>query len=335
MPNEGSLWRCGGKVAGRNWAGNSTRQGERKVPGAMAVKIIDYLRPRTVREAASLLRKHERDAFVLGGGVSVVLSGSPRPMRAIDLSRLGLDRIDWKPNSIRLGAMVTLESLLESDAVAEVWNGVIPEACRTAATRPVRNLITIGGNIVQCYYWSTLPPLLLALEGKITIAGPQKTRTVTADEFFTIHPRRFLKRGEVVTRVDVPLPTPTPREKGGRKVRWGAAFLKFAKTYNDYAMINACAVVATEGDTVRKVRLTIGALDTLPQRFSEEEQGFAGIPFREEEARRVCEAAADRARVREDLRAGSEYRRHVAGVVLFRALRTAWNRATSREGKDS
>jgi len=296
----------------------------------MAVTITEYLRPRSVREAGRLLKRYGRGAQVVGGGVSLVLSGSPRPIRAVDLATLGLTGIERRSSVLRLGAMTSLEAILGSEDAAAVWSGVLPEACRTAATRPVRDLITVGGNIVQCYYWSTLPPLLLALEARIAVAGPEKNRTVPAAEFFALHPRKALVAGEIVTRVDIPSPG-TGKTGGGKAktIQWGAAFLKFAKTYNDYAMVNACVVVGVEGGIIRAARLVVGALDTLPFRLGEAvEASLIGNPYEEKRCRDICRAAAAEVPVREDLRASADYRREVAGVMLHRTLALAWRRAT-------
>lgn len=300
----------------------------------MAVKITEYLRPGTLREASDILERHGRDGLVIGGGVSVVLSGSPRPMHAVDLSNLGLNRIERCEDGLRLGAMVSLEDLIQSPVAGAVWTGLLPEACRTAATKAVRDLITVGGNIVQCYYWSTLPPLLLAVEGRITVAGRETSRDVPAVEFFRSHPRKRLSPGEIVTAVEIPVPPVPSAASDG--LRWGAAFLKFAKTHNDYGMVNACAVVGIEGGAdgnasggaIREIRLALGALDTLPVRCAGAEAALTGAAFDEGRAREACAAAVANLGIREDFRASTEYRRRVAAVYLHRALAEAWRRAT-------
>jgi CO/xanthine dehydrogenase FAD-binding subunit len=293
----------------------------------MAVRITEYLHPRSLREASTILKREGDRAVVVGGGVSMVLSGSPKAVKAVDLSGLGLNTIEHRDAEIRLGGLVTLQELIESPEASGMWGGLLAEACRTAATRPVRNLITIGGNMVQCYYWSTLPPLWLALQAKIRIAGPEKTRTASADDFFRTHPRRFLQPGEIVTRVDLPVPDSKPFRRGHGGLRWGAAFLKFAKTFNDYAMVNACAAVAVGDGRIRKVRLVLGALDILPERCAAAEEALAGKPFDENRAREVCHKAAQAASIRQDFRADADYRRRIAAVFLQRALQTAWQRA--------
>jgi carbon-monoxide dehydrogenase medium subunit len=302
-----------------------------RIASDMAATICDYLRPRTLREALALLGSGDKRTLVIGGGVSVVLSGPAHPVRAIDLQGLGLDTITLKGNRLRIGAMTTLHALETSAEAAKVAGGVVCKACRTAASLPLRNLISVGGNIVQCYYWSTLPPLLLGLDAVVCLQSAEGRRTMPAAEFFSTHPRKHLAPGELVVGVELPL-VPASRGRGGKagSVSHGASFLKYAKTSMDYAQVHAFAWLEVEDRVVRQARVAVGALDTLPARCPEAEALVTGKPLDEKLAREAGRAGVAHRAIRADIRVSREYRRRVAAVYLASALEAAWHKANPR-----
>lgn len=288
----------------------------------MAVRITEYVRPRTLKAALELLAEKTPKTIPVGGGVSIVLSGAPTQVRAVDLHGLGLADITLQEHNLRVGAMATLEQLARIPEAAEVLCGVIRSALRTAGTQPMRNLITVGGNIVQCYYWSTLPPLLLALDARIHLSRAGAQRTVSADEFFAVHPLKFLAAGEIVTGVDMPL----PKQDG---TQWGASFMKCTRTSNDYAWVHTCALLQMKGGVVHRARLAVGALNTLPVRCPEGEQVLTGNVPDDALVAQAVQASVPALDVRADIRASKAYRRRIAGVYLERAIKAAVRPDTS------
>ena len=80
----------------------------------MPVSITDYLRPASLKEALTLLAEDPTHHVVIAGGVSIVLSGAPRRVRAVDLQRVGLGEISQVGDELRLGAMATLDDVIRS-----------------------------------------------------------------------------------------------------------------------------------------------------------------------------------------------------------------------------
>ena len=284
----------------------------------MAVTITDYVRPRSLKEALALLAEPHPHSVVVGGGIAVSLSGAPRHVRGIDLAHAGLNRIETAGHTIRIGAMATLNQIAAVPELQTAFGGMVPKALRTAGSPPLRNMITAGGNIVQCYYWSTLPPLLMALDAKIEMARAGSHRTVTAEEFFEVHPVKFLEQGEIVTRVAIPLDP-----VGKRGMKYGAAFAKCAKTANDYALIHACAVVGVSGKHVEHCRLVLAALGALPERCHAAEQHLIANRIDDATAAEAARLAVEKVTMRRDTRASNDYRRRVAAEYLKRAIMEA------------
>jgi putative selenate reductase FAD-binding subunit len=94
----------------------------------------------------------------------------------ISLENLGLDFVEWRSSALRIGAAATFQQCLEAPGV--------PEAIRTAfagtASRTLRNMATVGGELGLCPEDSLLIPLLAALDAQVRIAG---RRPLTIEEY--------------------------------------------------------------------------------------------------------------------------------------------------------
>ncbi|MCX7626242.1 MAG: FAD binding domain-containing protein [Candidatus Sumerlaeaceae bacterium] len=275
----------------------------------MPVTVTDYLRPSSLKEALALLAEDPAKTIAVGGGISVVLSGAPRRVRAVDLQHTGINEIKKTKDELCLGAMASLDDLVKSPLCGKFAGGVLCEGLRTAATEPIRRLITVGGNIVQCYYWATLPPLLIALDGRVHLRSVEHRRTVKASEFFARPPMRQLDRGELITEVSFPL---LPKRV--------AAFEKLAKTSNDYALIHVVVSYVPKRGKVSDARVVVAACTNLPVRCAEVESYLEGQTINFAVAKEAGQLATHHVKLRGDFRASSEYRRRVLPVLVQRAL---------------
>lgn len=275
----------------------------------MPVTITDYLRPRSLKEALELLAEDPGRTIAVGGGISVVLSGAPRRVRAVDLQYTGINEIKMTKDQLHLGAMATLDDVLRSPLCGRIAGGLLSEGLRTAASEPIRRLITVGGNIAQCYYWATLPPLLLALDGHVHLRTAEHRRTLKATEFFAFPPMRQLGRGELIIEVSLPL-----------KPKRIAAFEKYARTSNDYALIHVVVSYVPKRGKVSDARVVVGACTTLPVRCPEAEQYLEGRVIDLPTAMEAGRLASHHVKMRGDFRASPAYRHRVLAVLVQRAL---------------
>ena len=238
-----------------------------------------------------------------------------RPPRVINLKTIaGLDKIEVDDKgALKLGATATIAQLEEHPQVKEKFPGLV-EAAHSIATAQIRNLGTIGGNLCQrprCWYFrlenyqcrkkggtecfakqgenkynaifgggksnyvhpSDLAPMLVALEATVSIAGPDGARTIPLADFFimpSIDVRRenVLKDGEIVTQVQVPA-----SPLAGR-----STYLKFKERDSmDFAIAAvAAAVDLAENKTVRRARLVLGGVGTIPWHAPAAEEFLAG-----------------------------------------------------------
>ncbi len=155
--------------------------------------ITAYHRPKTLEEALTLLT--QPNMVPLGGG-TLLAHPTQDSVEAVDLQALGLDTVKKQGNSLEIGAMATLQQLLESESC--------PEALKTAlkleAPLNLRNAATVAGTLVACDGRSTFATVLLALDAKIDIRySSNDARVTNIGEFLPLRERGL------ITSITIPL----------------------------------------------------------------------------------------------------------------------------------
>ncbi|MGO9410575.1 MAG: FAD binding domain-containing protein [Spirochaetia bacterium] len=139
--------------------------------------VTDILKPATIQEALKA-RALPGTAF-LGGGTWLNAARSAEPVTLISLERLGLQSIELSGKQCVVGATATLQHIVDRPE--------LPAALRTAAgftaSRTLRNMMTVGGEVALHPADSTLVPLLLAMEAEVSVAG--KRRPVPIKDFLS------------------------------------------------------------------------------------------------------------------------------------------------------
>ena len=124
--------------------------------------IIEYARPETVEETIRLLMRSEPKTIPLGGG-TYLSQHSEGKVAVVDLQRLGWNQIIENSGTLEVGAMVTLQQLLES--------GMLPKAVVSAlhheTGQNMRSQMTIAGSIVTSDGRSAFTTALLALNSRL------------------------------------------------------------------------------------------------------------------------------------------------------------------------
>lgn len=160
--------------------------------------ITAYHRPKTLDEALALLTQPNRTP--LGGG-TLLSKPTSEPVEAVDLQSLNLDTIEKQGNSLKIGATVSLQELLESKHSPEAFKS----ALRLEAPLNLRNTATVAGTLVSCDGRSTLVSMLLAADAKIEQMrlddSKIASRTSNLGDFL---PLRDLQ-GWLITSVTIPL----------------------------------------------------------------------------------------------------------------------------------
>ena len=277
----------------------------------MLLPRVEYARPSSVDEALRILREHDGARALAGGQtlINVMKARAAAPDVLVDLADLAdLRTISIAGDRLELGAMVTNARLCESDEVA-VSRPILAEVAAQIADMQVRNRGTIGGNVCASDPTNHFPPLLVALGATMTIAGGDGERTVSADEFFLGVYMTAVGEGELLTKITVPA-----------AAHPGDAFAALTIGKSGTCIVNAAASV--NGET----RVVIGCVSATPVRATELEERLRG-GAEPEEAANGLGATLDPP---DDVHASADYRRHLAEVLVARAVRNARERSVAR-----
>lgn len=284
---------------------------------------FDYHRPETLDEAVSLLSGHGWDAKVLAGGQSLVPAMNFRlaaPAVLIDLNRVaGLGYLREDGGGLRIGAM-TRQRVAERSAEVARLAPLIAETLPFVAHPQIRNRGTIGGSVAHADPAAELPAVLLALGARVHVRGPGGARTIGADDFFTGLFATALEHDEILTEVELPALPP----------RAGWSFMEVSRRHGDFGLAGV-AVSLSLDDTgrcgaARIALLGVGEGPVLAR-------GAADALIGSAPSADAVRAAADAARAEidppADIHASSDYRRHLVGVLVSRALPVAFARASA------
>ena len=252
--------------------------------------IKSYVFPETLAEADELLHRDTRAAAVLGGCCWLKL-GCRRISRAIDLTRLGLDQIEVKDGCLELGACVTLHQLETHPAVTSRFDGILGESVSRIVGVPFRNCATVGGSVFSRFGFSDLTCALLALDATVVL---YRGGEIPLDRFMA-SPIAF---DDILLKVRI-------RDDGRR-----AAYQSVRRSTTDFPTL-AAAVSCRGGQWT----VSVGARPARAVRA----EGAAACLNEGKGAAAAGQAAAGELTYGTDLRAGADYRRKLAAVLVRRA----------------
>jgi carbon-monoxide dehydrogenase medium subunit len=269
-----------------------------------------YHAPATVDEALALLERYNGDARVLAGGQSLVPMLNFRivaPAALIDIRRLeALAYVREQGGAVAIGSM-TRQRAAEGSPVVAAHLPLMKEALRWVGHLPTRSRGTVGGSIAHADPSAELPAIFLALGGEATAASVKGTRTIAADDFFQSFFTTALQPTELMTEVRFP----------AMPAGAGHAVEEFARRKGDFAIVGIAAVVAKQ-----HVRVVAFGASPTPIRLKKAEQALAGGVDSVSLAAAAAAASAEVDPVG-DANASADYRRHLAGVLVTRAVARA------------
>ncbi|GAB3759600.1 xanthine dehydrogenase family protein subunit M [Ramlibacter monticola] len=281
---------------------------------------FEYHAPTSLPDAIALLGRYGDDARLLAGGHSLLPMMKLRfaqPAHLIDLGRIpDLRGIAEVGDEIHIGAMTTENQLIWS-ALLHQKVPLLVEGARAIADPQVRYRGTIGGDISHGDPGNDHPALMLALDATFVLRGAQGERLVKATDFFFGLYATALQPGEVLTRIQVPVPA----------AGTGWAYEKLKRKIGDFATAAAAVLLRLQGGKVAGASIALTNVAATPLKASAAEDFLVGQALDDaslaEAARlamEICDPVADQ-------RGDADYKRAMAGEMTRRALLKAHSRA--------
>lgn len=288
----------------------------------MEIPALQYHRPSSIRQACELGGQLGAEARYLAGGTDLLIDLKQRRVQlqhVVSLDALSeLREIKVDGSGVRIGALVTLTQIAESEVVRE-HAPALAEAILTMAAVQIRNRATIGGNFCAAVPCADTPPVCIAYGGSVRLVSASAERTVASEAFFLMPRRSVLEPGELMTEVILPL------RRSGR----GAAYARFSRRRSmSLAVAAVAACVDIAGGVIASARIAMTSVAPTPFVAGESSALLAGKAPSDDLIHKAAQAAASEARPISDLRGSAAYRRDLVEVLARRALRTAIDRAS-------
>jgi aerobic carbon-monoxide dehydrogenase medium subunit len=279
---------------------------------------FQYRKANSVDHALALLAEYGPESAVVAGGHSLLPMMKLRlahPEALIDINDLDeLSGIRVESGELVIGALVRHAELLANVEAGALFR-ILHDAERVIADPIVRNRGTVGGSLCQADPSEDLSAVFAALRAHLVLRGPDGDRTLAARDFFVGPYQTVREPNELLGEIRVPIR------------RSASAYLKVERRAGDWAVGAVGAVVELDAGEIVEVGIGLTALGARRFVAAEAEDYLRGGPPSE---RRLVEAgriAAEHCRPVADQRGPVDYKRHLAGELVTRALRASVGRA--------
>jgi len=272
--------------------------------GTMIPDRFEYEVADSVDRAVELLGSSDGAKLLAGGHSLLPLMRLrvARPSLLVDVGRLrDLSYVREDDGRLAIGAL-TRHHDVAGNPVLQKGCGIVAHTASLIGDPQVRHRGTIGGSIAHGDPASDMPAVLLALEAELVVRGPDGERTVAAGDFFRGVFDTALGPQDMLTEIRVPT------------LAGGWSYLKFHRRAQDWATVGVAAVRADGG-----ARVALTSMGATPLRASAVEEALAGGA----DPASAAEQAAEGTSPPSDTAGSADYRRHLATVLVRRALEEA------------
>jgi len=275
-----------------------------------------YFTPNSLDEALHLTHQYQERACLLAGGTDLILDFSSQrysPVEAVvDISCLPeLRKIDLQGESITIGSAVTLSQIIGS----ELLNNNVPilvAAAKQIGGPQIRNVATIGGNVVNASPAADMIPALLVLDSKVSIGSLSgKARQIPLEAFLLGNRKVDLSFGEIVTEICFTLPD-SMTQYYFHKVQPRRAM--------SIAILNLAILMIVQDQKIAQVKIAMGAVAPTAVRLKSVESELTNIHIQTAANPELYTEISQDIVPISDFRASREYRLRVARNLLREAI---------------
>jgi carbon-monoxide dehydrogenase medium subunit len=265
------------------------------------------------------MEKLKVDGKVLAGGTDLLVKmkkGIVSPVNVVSLDRIQeLRKSSFSNGQLRLGACTTAAELALSEDIRKHFCALSTGA-RSLGSPLIRNLATLGGNLVSARPAADLPPPLIAYSARVVLKKLTDERMVSLDDFFSGPGETVLEPHEILTEIVIEKLPPYS----------GAGYLKLGirKTL-EISLVNVAASMGLDcrDGAINMARVVLGAVAPVPMRARSAEEILLGEKPGDALFARAGEAAASESKPIDDFRASAAYRRAMVEVLTRRTLHIA------------
>lgn len=283
---------------------------------------FEYARPTSLAAALALLARHGPEARLLAGGTDLIVrlrDGTARPSVVIDVKRIAelAPSIRLEDGHLVISATTVMTDITEDERARRFFPALV-EAAAVVGSVQIRNRATLAGNICNASPAADTAPALLVYGAEVVASGPEATRRIPIGDFFIRSGQTTLARGELVTAIELPVPTG----------RTGSVHLRRTRRRgHDLASVTLACLVGDGGVT----RIAYGSVGPRPV-LTIDDSGALADPAAADEVKeavleRMFSGASPSPR---SMRASPDYRLAMLRVLGTHAVRIAIDRWAAR-----
>ena len=280
----------------------------------MKSAAFDYVKPKALQEALSLLEQGGDDARLIAGGQTLLATLNMRlsePSVLIDITDIAeLKGISIVGDSLRIGALVTHTEIEDSELVAK-HAPLLKAAAPHIAHRAIRNLGTWGGSLAYGDPAAEWPACSLTLRATMIIHGPAGERRISANDFFIDLYTTSLESDEILVATEIPLASK-------QEVFY---FHELARRHGDYAVAGLAAVAQKQGDVLSDCAFTFFSVGATPVMATKTQDLLNGQKLNDELIAQAVAIARNEIEAIADITNSAEAKQHLIGVLLERGLK--------------
>ena len=283
------------------------------------MRRFEYLEARTLRQAFRMLRQRGDQCRVVAGSTDFLVrwrAGFWHPDYVVNIQHIpGLGRVSFsRRNGLRMGALVTIQTLEQHPVIRQHYPALAAAASSFAGVQ-VRNLATVGGNICNASPSGDTLPALLVYGAECRVSGPEGSRQIALDHFFTGPGQTVLAHDEILTEITLPPPEPGT----------GSLYIKHSpRGAMDIATVGVASSLTLDRSGVcTNARIALGAVAPTPIRAHVAEGLLIGNKVDPDLMQEAASRAMAQASPIDDVRGTAGYRREMVGVLTRRTLERA------------
>lgn len=311
----------------------------------MLLNLLEYHWAERLDEALILLSRPDTYTVPLAGGTYLLGLNDDAIQAVVDLRDLELAYISEDAQGVHIGAMTTLQSMVDSPVLKALATGILARAAQASSfSRLIRNSATLGGTLgAWAASQADLLTALAVLDAEVLLRSGAQTQ-VNLSGGTLDHPGLALpgvifkgkqerrvpfaalnserRPHELITEVLIPRSA----------LASGGSFQRVGRTRTDIALINAAATVEVRDGVYQRVRLALGGVNMEPQRLQNVERQLQGQPADVQAILPAVQANWQEFQPPSDFRASSDYRRASGLNLAHRVLEEATVRGMVSEG---
>jgi CO/xanthine dehydrogenase FAD-binding subunit len=284
--------------------------------------VQEFLSPTSLSEAQQAISDGAASSW-LAGGTDLLVGirlGARDPARVVDLKKIPeLTSIQIDETSVRIGAATSAFDVLHNSEVPALFPG-LAEALDLIGSTQIQGRCSAGGNLCNASPAADSIPALIANGAQCRILGPDGERMLAVEDFVVGPNQNALAPGELLVELILPRPAAGTSD----------AYLRLTpRTEMDIAVAGAgVSVTLDNSGTCTAARVAIGAVAPTALLVGAAAEALVGSQLDQATIDAAVAAVRAAAAPISDKRGTAEYRTHVVGVLVSRALVKAQDRIT-------